>query len=133
MKKRNETGFAGAVGEMKKALASAYGAQGCPSALRDNAYLLKSTASAVSASLLKSGKLPTSGKYPRIYIFLEDYISLCGAICAREKLDELFAAASAEPEVTGDEIAVFFDVLKLVLLKKIFRFAEKPEGGASVR
>lgn len=133
MKKRNEIGFAGAVGEMKKALASAYGAQGCPSALRDNAYLLKSTASAVSAALLKSGKLPASGKYPRIYIFLEDYISLCGAICTREKLDELFAAASAEPEVTGDEIAVFFDVLKLVLLKKIFRFAEKPEGGASVR
>lgn len=93
MKKENEIGFSAAVGELKKALASAFEPRKVSSALRDNAYILKNEAYAVCSALPKKEKFPASGKYPRIYVFLEDYVSLCGAVDTKEKLDELFSAA----------------------------------------
>lgn len=132
MKKENEIGFSAAVGEMKKALASVFEPRKVSSALRDNAYVLKNEAYAVCSALPKKEKFPASGKYPRIYVFLEDYVSLCGAVDTKEKLDELFSAAGTVSGVTGGEVSVFIDALKLVLLKKIFVLSEKGQSVRSV-
>ena len=53
MKKENEIGFSAAVGEMKKALASAFEPRKVSPALRDNAYILKNEAYAVCSALPK--------------------------------------------------------------------------------
>ena len=117
---------------MKKALASAFEPRKVSPALRDNAYILKNEAYAVCSALPKKEKFPASGKYPRIYVFLEDYVFLCGAVDTKEKLDELFSAAGTVSGVTGGEVSVFIDALKLVLLKKIFVFSEKGQSVRSV-
>ena len=132
MKKENEIGFSAAVGEMKKALASAFEPRKVSPALRDNAYILKNEAYAVCSALPKKEKFPASGKYPRMYVFLEDYVFLCGAVDTKEKLDELFSAAGTVSGVTGGEVSVFIDALKLVLLKKIFTLSEKGQNVRSV-
>ena len=133
MKKGKGTGFSAAVSEMRKALSRAFDSKKSSALIRDNAYILKSTASAVSSALSGRGGFPPSGKYPRLYVFLENYVSLCGAVDSKEKLDELFSAVAMSDGVTGDEVSVFFDTLKLVLLKKIFLRAENPGGAAETR
>ena len=60
MKKENEIGFSAAVGEMKKALASAFEPRKVSPALRDNAYILKNEAYAVCSALPKKEKFPAS-------------------------------------------------------------------------